>query len=88
MSNTNINIKVSTGKRSFALEWSEIDKILYVETKSRPLKGEANNEILKKLRKLFKTETYLVSGLTSKEKIIRIELEQEKVFNILQHLQE
>lgn len=84
VSNTNICIKVSTGKKEFALKWSETDNVLFVETIGLPKKGEANKEILKKLIKFFGTETYLVSGLTSRKKILKIELPKEQVLNILE----
>ena len=44
--------------------------------KSKPIKGEANKEIIKKLAKHFKISTVLVqikSGHKSKQKIIQIQ---------------
>lgn len=83
MSNTNIVVKVSTGKKRFSLEWDESEKILKIETKSPPEKGKANKEILKELKKFFEAETYLVSGKTNKNKIIGINLEQKSIFEKL-----
>ncbi len=84
VSNTNICIKVSTGKKAFAIKWSEEDNVLFVETIGLPKKGEANKEILKKLTKVFWTETYLVSGLTSRKKVLEIKLPKEQVLKILE----
>ena len=47
-----------------------------IGTKSKPIKGEANKEIIKKLAKHFKISTVLVqikSGHKSKQKIIQIQ---------------
>jgi len=60
----------------FSREFLEIkaDKI-NIGIKSKPLKGEANKEIIKKIAKYFKISTSLVkikSGYKSREKIIEI----------------
>ena len=47
-----------------------------IGVKSKPIKGEANKEIIKKLAKHFKISTVLVqikSGHKSKQKIIQIQ---------------
>ena len=83
MSNTNIVVKVSTGKKEFSLDWDDHEKILRIETESYPKKGEANKEILKKLKKFFEAETYLVSGSTNRKKIISIASEQKSILEKL-----
>ena len=60
----------------FSKEFLEIinDKIS-IGIKSKPVKGEANKEIIKKIAKYFKISTSLVeikSGHKSSEKIIEI----------------
>ena len=49
---------------------------IIVGIKSRPIKGEANKEIIKKLARHFKISTSLIqikSGQRSKQKIIEIQ---------------
>jgi uncharacterized protein (TIGR00251 family) len=81
--NTNIVVKVSTGKREFSLKWDEINCTLHIETKNPPQKGKANKEILKELKRFFEAETYLVSGTTNRKKIIAVDAEQKKVLEKL-----
>jgi len=60
----------------FSKEFLEIKKDqISIGIKSRPIKGEANKEIIKKIAKHFKISTSLVqikSGHKSSEKIIEI----------------
>jgi len=63
-------------KVEFSKEFLEIqDNQINIGIKSKPVKGEANKEIIKKLAKHFGVSTALVqikSGLKSKQKIIEI----------------
>ena len=60
----------------FSKEFLEIKKdLIKIGIKSKPIKGEANKEIIKKIAKYFKISTGLVqikSGHKSSEKIIEI----------------
>ena len=60
----------------FSREFLEIEKEqINIGVKSKPIKGEANKEIIKKIAKHFKISTNLVqikSGHKSSEKIIEI----------------
>ena len=60
----------------FSKEFLEIQKDqINIGVKSKPIKGEANKEIIKKIAKHFKISTNLVqikSGHKSSEKIIEI----------------
>ncbi len=60
----------------FSKEFLEIqDNQINIGIKSKPVKGEANNEIIKKLARHFGISTALVhikSGYKSKQKIIEI----------------
>ena len=60
----------------FSKEFLEIKKdLIKIGIKSKPIKGEANKEIIKKIAKYFKISTGLVqikSGHKSSEKIIKI----------------
>ncbi len=60
----------------FSKEFLEIqDNLINIGIKSKPVKGEANKEIIKKLAKHFGISTALVhikSGHKSRQKIIEI----------------
>ena len=60
----------------FSKEFLEIEKDhISIGIRSKPIKGEANKEIIKKIAKHFKISTSLVqikSGHKSSEKIIEI----------------
>ncbi len=63
-------------KVEFSKEFLEIlDNQINIGIKSKPVKGEANKEIIKKLAKYFGISTILVhikSGHKSRQKIIEI----------------
>ncbi len=63
-------------KVKFSKEFFEIkDNQINIGIKSKPIKGEANKEIIKKLAKYFGVSTALVhikSGHKSQQKIIEI----------------
>ena len=80
---TILHLKVSTGKKQFQLNWKKDEEVLYVETKSNPEKGKANEEIIKEMKKFFKSETKIVSGFKSKEKIVKISSPKEKIMEKL-----
>ena len=63
-------ITVKTGCDSS--EIVESDNIL-VKLKSRPVDGKANLELVKLLSKHFKKKVKIVSGFSSKKKVIEIE---------------
>jgi len=80
---TILHLKVSTRKKQFQLNWKNEENVLYVETKSNPEKGQANKEIVKELKKFFKSEIRIVSGFKSKEKIVEISSPKTKVMEKL-----
>ena len=65
----------------FSKEFLEInDNEIIIGIKSKPIKGEANKEIIKKIAKYFKISSSLIqikSGHKSSEKII--EIPQERI---------
>jgi uncharacterized protein (TIGR00251 family) len=65
-------VNVEFNKEFFSIKENQIT----IGIKSRPIKGEANKEIIKKLAKYFGVSTSLVqikSGQRSKQKIIQIQ---------------
>ena len=53
----------------------ESDQFLKIKLKASPLKGEANNELIKFLAKHYKvgkSQIEIIKGLTSRQKLIRI----------------
>lgn len=81
---TIIDAKILTGKKEFSAEFDKAKELLVVETTENPEKGKANKEIVKKLKKFFKADVEIVSGLKSKEKKIKIYLPREQVIQLLQ----
>ena len=78
--------KIFTGKKEFRAKLDESKNFLIIEATERPEKDKANKEIVKKLRKKFKAEVIIVSGLYSREKKIQISLPREQVLQILEAL--
>jgi len=55
------------------VKWESDKQALRVNIKAVPEKGKANIEVIKFFTKLLKKKVSIVSGFTSKEKIISIE---------------
>jgi len=82
---TLLKLRVSAGKRSFSARLDEQKDLLIVETTEMPQKGKANKEIIKGLKKLFKANVQIVSGLKSREKTVRIDADRERVKSLLKN---
>ncbi|MEK6958478.1 MAG: DUF167 family protein [archaeon] len=81
---TILRLRVLTGKRNFRINWDAANDTILVESTKQPVKGKANIEILKELKKFFKADTRIVSGLTSKEKKVSIGLSKEDILSKLE----
>lgn len=64
----NVVVKPKSGKSEIIKE----DNVYKVSLKSVPEAGKANLELLKLLRKHFKKQARIVSGKTSKKKVIEL----------------
>lgn len=64
-------VKTNAGK-SEIVSYDEEKKAYRVAVKAQPEKGKANQEVLKLFRKKFKKEAKIISGFTSKEKLLRL----------------
>lgn len=62
-----IIVKTNKGKTKIT---KEQDNIIYLDVHSPPINNKANIEILKFLKKHFKTSLKITKGLKSKQKII------------------
>jgi len=80
---TILRLRVLTGKRDFRILWDAENDTLLVESTKQPVKGKANIEILKELKRFFKADTRIVSGLTSKEKKVSIGLSKDDILSRL-----
>ncbi len=80
---TIVNAIIRTGKNKFGLSFDSENEVLIIEITENPEKGKANKEIIKELKKFFKSEIELVSGIKSKKKIIKISLPKQEVLNLL-----
>jgi uncharacterized protein (TIGR00251 family) len=78
-----ILIKVIVKPRSSNFKMEREENYLVVYCRNPPEKGKANNELIKELAKLLGHEVFIVSGLTSKEKIILIKDAEPNELNCL-----
>ncbi|MDD4250617.1 MAG: DUF167 domain-containing protein [Candidatus ainarchaeum sp.] len=83
MEKTVLKLKVSTKKPKVQIKLNEEKNTLLLDVKSLPEKNKANKEIIKELKKFFKSEIKIISGLKQKEKIIEIYSNKEEIFNKL-----
>lgn len=70
MSAIKVIVKTKSGKSEVA-GFDEARQAYKVNVKAAPEKGEANVEVLKVLKKHFKKDFRIISGFTSKEKLIQ-----------------
>ena len=62
-------------------EWG---KRIIIKIKAQPIEGKANKEIIKFLKKTFKRDVEIVSGLTSSQKtILVIGADKKEIINML-----
>ncbi len=74
-----INVHVKPGKQKFELTgFNEWNQSLEIKTKEKPVKGKANQEIEKELKKIFKTNTKIIQGKKTQNKKIMIENKTKK----------
>ncbi|WP_292460333.1 DUF167 domain-containing protein [Methanothermococcus sp.] len=65
-------------------EWR---KRLIIKIKAQPIEGKANKEIIKFLKKIFKKDVEIVSGLTSSQKtILVVGGNREEIINTIKNL--
>jgi uncharacterized protein (TIGR00251 family) len=82
---TIVKAKILTGKREFRVTYDKTSEMLVIEATKQPDKGKANTEIVKELKKKFKTEVMIVSGLKSREKMIKLGLSKEQLLQIIEN---
>ena len=64
-------------------EWR---KRLIIKIKAQPIEGKANKEIIKFLKKIFKKDVEIVSGLTSSQKtVLVVGANREGIINTLKN---
>lgn len=81
---TILKAKVLTGKKRFEVAFDKGKECLLVNATERPEKGKANREIVKELKKMFKADTMIVSGLQSRNKVIKVNLPREQILQIVE----
>ncbi len=62
----------TNASKSEILEYDEERQAYRVNVKAQPEKGKANQEVVKLFRKKYKVPVEIISGFTSKEKLLRI----------------
>lgn len=68
-----IDIKVVPGANKKGVSFDEWRKRIKVKVKGRPLKGEANDEMIEFFSKLFDRKVKIFSGETSRKKTLVVE---------------
>ena len=66
-----IIVKPNSSKNQI-IKWDSDKRAFRVNIKARPESGKANLEIIKYFSKLLKKDIKIISGLTSKQKILKI----------------
>jgi len=79
-----IEARVKTGCNSFSIR--KVKEKFLIEVSAPPVEGKANKEIIKELKKLFKSDVEIVKGLKSKDKIILIRVNKEEIENIIRKI--
>jgi len=77
---TVVKLKVFTGKPVTRIYLGNDGETLLIDVKNKPEKNKANKEIIKMLKKFFKNEVKIISGLKQKNKIIEIYSKKEEIF--------
>jgi len=77
-----LDVKVITSSKRFSIEMKE-NKKLKVYLTSPPVKGKANEELLKNLKNIFKCKVEIVKGLKSNKKTLKIEKSCDEVMRLL-----
>jgi len=67
---TLIKVVVKPKSNNFRIEQEESN--LLIHCRNPPEKGKTNKELMKELSKFFEHEVFIVSGLTSREKVILV----------------
>jgi len=67
-----VRIIVKTNSKSTEIIWDENKKIFLMDVKAKPVKGEANKEIIRYLNKTWKKKVKIISGFTSRTKTLLI----------------
>jgi len=67
-----IKIKLHPNSSQEKIQEVEKDKEYEVWIKEKPIDGKANDELVKVLRKYFKKSVNIISGFTSRKKVVEI----------------
>lgn len=83
-----VDIEVSTKSNKFEVAgYNEWRKRIELRIKSPPLKGKANKEIIQEFSKLTKKDIWIIAGLKSRQKTLKIfGMSKDEFFNILNSL--
>ena len=65
-----IKVLVKPGKRKESVE--VINGVYVVELTKKPVQGKANKDLMKVLKDYFKKDVRIVSGLTSRKKLVEV----------------
>lgn len=69
-----ITVLVKTKAKQSTLEWDKDNECFIAHVKSQPIKGRANNELMKMIKNYFDAQSIvLIKGATSTTKIFSVE---------------
>jgi uncharacterized protein (TIGR00251 family) len=77
MNSTRIQVTVVPKSGSFRIE-RKADGSLKIHLRSAPESNKANIELLREMRRLLRAEVRIVSGPTSRRKVLEIALSEEE----------
>jgi uncharacterized protein len=85
--NIYLSLRVIPNKPESKIVGRSEDGTYRIEIKSPPIEGKANRELIRTIAKLLglkKSQVSIIKGLTSKNKLIRIEsIERERILGFL-----
>lgn len=80
-----LKIKVIPNSKEFKVyEQSSWNESLTIRLQSKAIKGQANQELVKKLTELLGSEVEIVKGKTSREKLVKVKgMTKEEALKLL-----
>jgi uncharacterized protein (TIGR00251 family) len=78
-----MQLEVTVVPRSRCFRIESKDGMIRIFLRSAPESNKANMELIRNLKKLLKAEVRIISGLTSRRKILEISLSSEQLKKLL-----
>jgi len=83
-----LKLNVIQNANSFRIiSWDEKNNSIKVKVKEKAMKGKANLEIIKRFRRILKSEVKLLRGAKSKQKELLVSGKKPEIFHCLETFQ-